>query len=91
MCAQIAMTFYVYILYSKQYDTYYKGQTQNLDLRIKRHNAGFEKSTSRYKPWVLIWVTEKSTRKEAVILERKLKNLSKKRLKIFIEKYPYRS
>ena len=77
----------VYILYSLVHDRYYIGQTENIDKRIERHNAGTEKSTAPYIPWDLIWSTEKSTRAEAVLLERKLKNLSRNRLKTFIEKY----
>jgi putative endonuclease len=62
-----------------------------LELRLNRHNKGLVKSTARYKPWILVWVTEKSTRKEAMNLEKKLKNLSKERVKEFIKKYPWRS
>ncbi|WP_350218807.1 GIY-YIG nuclease family protein [Ekhidna sp.] len=38
--------YFVYILYSKSCDKYYKGQTIHLDNRLKRHNAGYEKGTS---------------------------------------------
>jgi putative endonuclease len=55
--------------------------------RIERHNNGYEKSTARYVPWILKWSTEKSNRIEARELERKLKNLSRKRLEEFILKY----
>ncbi|WP_394800552.1 GIY-YIG nuclease family protein, partial [Aestuariivivens insulae] len=48
---------------------------------------GSEKSTSKYRPWKLVWKTEKPNRSQALILERKLKNLSKERTKAFIEKY----
>ncbi len=84
------MSYFVYILYSEEYDTFYKGQTQNIEQRLEKHNKGLVKSTLRYKPWTLVWVGEKSTRKEAVNLEKKLKNLSKERLKIFINKYKWR-
>ena len=66
---------------------FYKGQTQNVEQRLERHNKGLVKSTFRYKPWTLVWVAEKSTRKAAMNLEKKLKNLSKERLKVFIDKY----
>ena len=84
------MSYFVYILYSEQYDTFYKGQTKDINLRLQRHNKGLEKSTDRYRSWVLVWACEKPTRKEAMVLERKLKNLSKERLKGFIEKYPWK-
>jgi putative endonuclease len=84
------MTFFVYILYSEEFDAFYKGQTQNLEERLNRHNSGLVKSTARYKPWKLVWVTKKTTRKEALSLEKKLKNLSREKLKLFMEKYPWR-
>jgi len=81
------MSYYVYILKSALFDKFYIGQTQNIPERLHRHNAGTEKSTSPYRPWVLVWQTEKPSRSEAMSLEKKLKNLSKERLRIFIEKY----
>jgi putative endonuclease len=81
------MPYAVYILRSDLHDRYYIGQTENLHDRFKRHNAGTEKATAPFMPWILLWQTEKSTRAEAVSLERKLKNLSRQRLIAFIEKY----
>ena len=82
------MSYFVYIIYSEKFDTFYKGQTKDIKLRLERHNKGSEKSTARYKPWVLMWVTEKETRKDAMVLEKKLKNLSRERLLSFMKKYP---
>ena len=81
------MKYYTYILKSKKCDQYYIGQTNNLTSRLKRHNNGYEKYTSKYKPWRIILKIEKESRSEAIILERKLKNLGSKRLLLFIEKY----
>jgi putative endonuclease len=81
------MQFFVYILYSPSFDKYYIGQTANITDRLYRHNSGFEKSTSPYIPWKMIWSTEKPTRGEALVLEKKLKNLSKDRILQFIQKY----
>jgi putative endonuclease len=79
---------FVYILYSSVHDRYYIGQTGDVQERLVRHNHGTEKATAPYLPWDLIWFAEKPTRGEAMILERKLKNLSRLRLKAFMEKYP---
>ncbi len=79
--------FYVYILFSSSVDKFYIGQTNDVLDRLKRHNAGSEKYTKTYIPWVLKWSTQKPTRAEAMALEKKLKNLSKKRLLEFIDKY----
>jgi len=81
------MAFYVYILYSSEFDRYYIGQTADVDDRLRRHNAGLEKSTKPYIPWTLVCAIEKPGRGEAMILERKIKNLSRERLQVFIEKY----
>ena len=81
------MKYFVYILYSEGFDRFYKGQTQNIDTRLARHNSGTEKATAPYKPWIPIWNTEKPTRTQDIKLEAKLKNLSKKRTWAFIKKY----
>ena len=71
------MPFYVYILYSEIHDRFYIGQTDDIEQRVVRHNRGYEKATSSYVPWIVKCVIEKSSRSEAVLLERKLKNLIK--------------
>jgi len=79
--------FYVYVLFSQTAARYYIGQTEDLIDRLNRHNSGYEFSTSPYRPWLLVCVIEKKTRSEAVILERKLKNLNSEDLNKFIKKY----
>ena len=81
------MKYYVYILESEKTGTYYKGITYNLENRLIEHNAGEMKSTKAYRPWRLIGYLEKPNKSEALILEKKLKHLSRKRLEEFIEKY----
>ena len=79
--------FYVYINYSSKFDKYYIGQTENFKSRFDLHNLGLVKSTKAYLPWINVLIIEKSTRSEAMIIEKKLKNLNRKRLIEFIEKY----
>jgi putative endonuclease len=81
------MCYYVYILYSESIESYYKGQTNDLADRIQRHNHKHEKATQHGAPWTLVWSIKLNTRSEAVILEQKLKNLSKERLRTFMKKY----
>jgi len=81
------MKYYVYILYSESKDRYYKGSTSNIAERIERHNNGSEIATAWGVPWVLVWNTEKSSRSEAMKLEKKLKNLSRERTMAFVKKY----
>ncbi len=79
--------YYTYILYSPSHKRYYIGQTNNLAGRIVRHNNGLVTSTKPYKPWELVGSIEKTGRKEAMQLERKLKNLNTEDLEKFIRKY----
>ena len=79
--------YFVYILYSEKLDKYYKGQTSNLKSRLERHNRGLETYTKKGTPWILVGFLTKSERSEAIILEKKLKNLNRKRLEDFIKKY----
>ena len=81
------MIYYVYILYSVCYDTYYVGQTNDIVNRLLRYHSGMEKATRPYIPWQMVCDIEKQTRSEAMILEKKLKNVSKERIRQFIEKY----
>lgn len=58
--------------------------------RLERHNSGFEKYTKNGIPWKLILSIECNDRSEAMSLEKKLKNLSRKRLNDFISNYQTR-
>ena len=82
------MPYYVYILKSVSFLRFYIGQSNNLQDRLHRHNQQNEKATAPYAPWELIWHTQKNSRVEAIALEKKLKNLSRKRIESFMEKYP---
>jgi len=79
---------FVYILQSQSNHSFYKGATNDLVKRIKRHNAKLDPYTKKFAPWNLVWFTVKPTKAEAILLERKLKNLSANRLIQFIKKYP---
>jgi len=80
------MCYTVYIIYSETLDIFYKGQTQDFENRILRHNKGWEKATRHGSPWKLVWSTVKPDRSSAVRLETKLKNLSRERLIDFIRR-----
>ncbi|NOX45794.1 MAG: GIY-YIG nuclease family protein [Chlorobi bacterium] len=81
------MQYYVYVLQSESSGLYYKGQTNNVSLRLEKHNKGYVKSTKAYRPWKPVFFTTVETRSEAVKLERKLKNLkSRTRLGEWIDK-----
>ena len=79
--------YYVYILYSPIYDRYYIGQTKDFEGRLHRHNSKMEKSTAPFVPWEFVLKLSKPTRSEAMVLEKKLKNLNTEDLRKFISKY----
>lgn len=69
------MKFYTYILQSESDGKLYIGQTSDLEKRIDRHNSGGSRYTKRKGPWILIFSIDFETRTEAILMERKLKNL----------------
>ena len=81
------MMFWVYILYSQEFNKYYIGQTNDMSDRLSRHNSGAVEPTKPYRPWIIKLTIQKQTRSEAMILEKKLKNLNRQRLVQFITKY----
>jgi len=81
------MKYFIYILFSENYNRHYIGQTHDIQERILRHNKGMEKATSPYIPWKIVCLIEKDSRSAAIILEKKLKNLNTEKLKNFILKY----
>ncbi|MBT8191704.1 MAG: GIY-YIG nuclease family protein [Saprospiraceae bacterium] len=82
------MNFHVYILYSFSRNLFYVGSTKNIHQRIYNHNHSLKGFTFPGKPWQLIWSTLKSSRQEAEILEKKLKNISRLKKISFMRKYP---
>ena len=74
--------FVVYILYSESYHKTYVGYTNDLERRIWEHNHQPKKSfTSRFKPWIIIYSENFSTKKEAMEKEKWFKTTSGRRLK----------
>lgn len=70
---------YVYIIYSKQIDSYYCGVTQQVENRLIEHNKGETKSILKGIPWNLVGFLSFNTRKEAMQMERSIKNRGIKR------------
>ena len=67
------MRYYVYILVSRVDGSLYTGQTEDLEGRLKRHNAGQIHSTKGKKPYDLGYFEENQTRAEAMWREWELK------------------
>ena len=66
--------FFVYIIESAVDNSFYIGQTKDLIKRVKYHNEGLSKYTSKKTPWKLVYSEEFNTRTEAIKRERFLKN-----------------
>ncbi|MCB4807434.1 GIY-YIG nuclease family protein [Tamlana sp. 62-3] len=79
------MTYYIYIIYSEQYDKYYVGYSQNPWERLIKHNTvPFNTFTSKYRPWCLRAVFKVGELKtEAIKLEKFIK---KQKSRILLEK-----
>ena len=68
---------YVYILQSEiNPDHFYIDRTQDLRVRVSRHNSGQVRHTSKWKPWRLKTYLALSDSSRAVALERYLKSAS---------------
>jgi putative endonuclease len=69
-----AEKFFVYILQSRKDFSFYIGQTNDLDVRVSKHNDGLSKYTSSKLPWVLVYFEKLETRSDALKREREIKS-----------------
>src|SRR5258706_436129 len=79
------MIYFVYILISQKDNSFYIGQTNNIDDRLKRHNAGQERYTKT--KFLMMLRSSRSTLfpYATLFLSRNIKNLkSRKRILEFI-------
>jgi len=68
--------FFVYVIYNKEVNKYYVGQTEDIIIRLRQHNNHtFKSYTSRFHgEWELIQVESLPTRLEALKREKGLKS-----------------
>jgi putative endonuclease len=71
--------FFTYIIKSLNNNSYYIGQTDNIENRLIYHNSGRNKSTKRYLPWIVVYKKIFETRVEAVKYESYLKSLKSRK------------
>ena len=64
----------VYILQSERDSGFYVGLTKDIDQRLKYHNAGRVRSTSKRRPFKLVYKESFSSRVEAREREKYLKS-----------------
>ena len=80
----------VYILHSISLDTYYIGETVDLEARIKEHNTSFYENsyTSKVKDWKLFLSIDCKNRIQARKIETHIKKMKSKKYILDIKKYP---
>ncbi len=79
IASAITSMFYIYILKSKQNNSYYIGSCQNLEKRLKQHNGKLVKSTKRCAPWQIVYSEEYDDLKNARKRESQLKSWKKRK------------
>jgi putative endonuclease len=62
--------FYVYAISSLKHKYIYVGLTQDIEVRVKRHNDGRERTTKFYRPYELVYSEVCETRVEARLREK---------------------
>ena len=66
--------YFVYIIQSLKDNKYYIGSTSNVELRLKFHNSGRQRSTKHRIPFVLVYTETFQNRLEAEIREKQVKS-----------------
>ncbi len=66
--------YFIYVLYSVDYDRFYIGLTVDCERRLGEHNGGKSSSTKAFTPWIILHTEEYLTRGEARIREKYLKS-----------------
>ena len=64
------MDYYAYVLQSAKNQKFYYGHTQNLEKRLKDHNAGKTKSTKPNLPYEIVFYEVCKTRRDAIKKEK---------------------
>ena len=78
------MSFWIYILRCAD-NSYYRGQTDNLEKRIAEHQTGeLAGYTSTRRPVVLVFSQEFPSREEALAAERQIKGWSRRKKEAFM-------
>lgn len=73
--------FYIYVLKSKKDNSQYIGLSENIEERLKEHNAGRVASTKSKRPWRLIYTEPFLKRLEARKREKYLKSAAGRRFR----------
>jgi len=67
----------VYIIKSLKRDLLYIGYTNNIEKRLQEHNNGDSFTTSKYKPWTLVYLEGYLSEEDAKHREKMIKQFGK--------------
>jgi putative endonuclease len=70
--------YFTYIIWSKSLDIFYKGITQNPEHRVWEHNNDLSRFTAGKGPWALVYLRQHSSKREAIIEEKRIKRLNER-------------
>ena len=76
--------YYSYIIWSQNFDTFYKGVTQNPDQRIWEHNNDMSRFTANKGPWAIVYLKQHASKREALIEEKRIKRLNTRSIRKLI-------
>ncbi|MFO8020831.1 MAG: GIY-YIG nuclease family protein [Perlabentimonas sp.] len=77
--------YHTYIIWSQQFDTFYKGVTQNPEHRLWEHNNDMSRFTADKGPWALVYLKQHASKREALIEEKRLKKLNTRSIRKLID------
>ncbi len=75
--------YYLYILESEESGRHYIGATENVEVRIAKHNKGDVRSTKAYRPWRVAHIERFDNKTEARKREIFLKKNAKARSELY--------
>jgi putative endonuclease len=76
------MTYYCYIIYSRQLDRFYVGHTEDLSIRVDQHRSGASKYTSKATDWELVYKEQFADR---LLAQRREREIKQKKSRKYIE------
>lgn len=71
--------FFAYVIKSVDHDYFYKGHCEDLEKRLKQHNAGYTESIKKWIPFKIIYFESFDTREEAIRREKYFKSAAGRR------------
>ena len=78
--------YYTYIIQSQKNGRFYIGSCHDIDIRIRRHNAGATPSTKPGRPWKVVYSESYESNSEALKREKEIKSKkSRKYIEYLIE------